>query len=154
MSKVEAHWELMPEIVKLVREMTGEVKDGGTILLGNGDVMSVQDGQQKCKETGCDGVIIGRGIFGTPWLFQDTDHADLEQTMQTKTVEERLKILIEHTKLFEEKLGDIKSFAIMKKHFKAYVHGFDGAKELRMELMNCENSKEIEDKITTWLKKN
>ncbi len=145
MSKVDAHWERMPEVVKLVREMTGEVKDGGTIILGNGDVKSVWEGKQKAKETGCDGVMVGRGMFGTPWFFNE------EEFEKGKTTEERLKILVEHTKLYEEKLGDIKSFAIMKKHYKAYVHGFDGAKELRVELMECENSKEVEEKVKVFL---
>lgn len=146
MSKVAAHWELMPEIVKLVRDMTGEVKDGGTILLGNGDVMNVKDGKELAKKSGCDGVMIGRGIFGTPWLF------DQEAFAKGKTTEERLTILIEHTKLYEEELGDIKSFAIMKKHYKAYVHGFDGAKELRMELMECNTAKEVEEKVRDFIK--
>lgn len=147
MSKVDAHWELMADIVKLVREMTGEVKDGGTIILGNGDVKDVVDGKEKAKTCGADGVMIGRGIFGTPWLFDTSDtHA--------KTIEERLRILVEHTKLYEEKLGDIKSFAIMKKHYKAYVNGFDGAKELRVELMECANSQEIEEKVGQWLQNN
>lgn len=148
MSKVGAHWELMPEVVKLVREMTGELKDGGTIVIGNGDIMSVKEGKEKAKITGCDGVMIGRGIFGTPWFFDQVVYEN------GKTIEERLQILIEHTKLFEEKLGDIKNFAIMKKHYKAYVHGFDGAKELRTELMEANNSQEIEAKIKAWLKQN
>ncbi len=148
MSKVDAHWDMMPEIVKLVREMTGEVKDGGTIILGNGDITSVKDGKEKARITGCDGVMIGRGIFGTPWFFNE---AEFEKG---KSVEERLRILVEHTKLYEEKLGDIKSFAIMKKHYKAYVNGFDGAKELRMELMECNNAKEIEERINAYLIEN
>jgi nifR3 family TIM-barrel protein len=145
MSKVDAHWELMSDIVKLVREKTGEVKDGGTIILGNGDIKSVREGKERAKATGADGAMIGRGIFGTPWFFNE------EEFEKGKSLEERFKILIEHTKLYEEKLGDIKSFAIMKKHYKAYVHGFDGAKELRMELMECNNSQEIEEKINLFL---
>jgi nifR3 family TIM-barrel protein len=147
MSKVDAHWEMMSEIVKLVRDVTGDVKDGGTIIMGNGDIKSVKEGRQKAKESGCDGVMIGRGMFGTPWFF------DEEAFEKGKTTEERLRILIEHTKLYEEKLGDIKSFAIMKKHYKAYVNGFDGAKELRVELMECENSKQIEEKVNEFLQK-
>lgn len=146
MSLVDAHWELMPEIVKLVRDMTGSIEEGGTIVLGNGDITSVTEGKQKAKETGADGVMVGRGIFGTPWFF------DEEEFNRGKSLEERLKICIEHTKLFEERLGDIKSFAIMKKHYKAYVHGFDGAKELRMELMECKNSGEVEKKILGFLR--
>jgi nifR3 family TIM-barrel protein len=145
MSKVAAHWEIMNDVRALVREMTGEVQDGGTILLGNGDVIDLIDGRNKAQETKIDGVMIGRGIFGTPWLF------DSHTSGITKSVEERLRILVEHTRLYEEKLGDIKSFAIMKKHFKAYVNGFDGAKEFRSELMECGNAKEVEDKVATFL---
>ena len=146
MSKVDAHWDLMPEIVKLVRDITGEVNDGGTLIIGNGDILSVQEGKKIAKETMCDGVMVGRGIFGTPWFF------DEQEFEKGKSVEERLKILIEHTQLFEEKLGDIKNFAIMKKHYKAYVNGFDGAKELRIELMECVNALEVREKINNFLK--
>jgi tRNA-dihydrouridine synthase len=145
MSKVAAHWELMPEVVKLVREMTGPLTDGGTILLGNGDVQNVTQGKELAKSTGCNGVMIGRGVFGTPWLFDEAGWT------RGKTVEERLNILVEHTKLYEELLGDIKSFAIMKKHYKAYVNGFDGAKEFRMELMDCANASEVEEKVKGFL---
>lgn len=143
MSLVKAHWELMPEIVKLVRTMTGEVKDGGTLLLGNGDVTSLEEGKRLAQESGCDGVMVGRGLFGTPWFFTGSTE---------KTTEEKLRIMVEHTKLFEEKLGDIKSFAIMKKHFKAYVHGFDGAKELRMKLMECATAKEVGEVVEEWIR--
>ncbi len=153
MSKVDAHWELMPEIVKLVRDITGELSEGGTIILGNGDVKDKRDGLKKATESGANGVMIGRGIFGTPWLFADAEDRGTKSDNGGKNIEEKLKILVEHTKLFEEKLGDIKSFAIMKKHFKAYVNGFDGAKELRMELMECNTAKEVEEKVTDFIKK-
>jgi len=146
MSKVPAHWELMNDVAKIVREKTGEVRDGGTILIGNGDVLSVKDGKGKAKVGGCDGVMIGRGIFGNPSLFSENNEERITNN------EEHLRILVEHTKLFEEKLGDIKNFAIMKKHYKAYVHGFDGAKELRVELMGCENSGEIEEKVKEFIR--
>lgn len=53
--------------------------------------------------------------------------------------------MIEHTRLFEEKFSNIKSFDTMKKHYKAYVNGFDGAKELRMKLMEAQNAKQVEE---------
>lgn len=148
LSLVPAHWELMQDITRLVREKTGTVAEGGTIVLGNGDVKNVSEGKKLAKETGCDGVMIGRGIFGTPWLFD-------EQTfLQGKSTKEKLCICVEHTHLFEEKLGDIKNFAIMKKHYKAYVNNFDGAKELRMELMECNSAQEVENIIISWLSTN
>ncbi len=145
LSLVDAHWELMPDIVKLVREMTGPIEEGGTLILGNGDIRSVTEGKQKAYQSGADGVMVGRGVFGTPWFF------DEEEFNRGKSLEERLKICVEHTKLYEEKLGDVKSFAIMKKHYKAYVHGFDGAKELRMQLMECENAGEVAQTVKKWM---
>ena len=59
-------------------------------------------------------------------------------------VQEKLKIMLEHTKLFEKLLGEHKNFAIMKKHYKAYVNGFDGAKELRVKLMEANSALEVE----------
>ncbi len=138
MSDVPAHWELMPEIVKMRNEISPE-----TLIVGNGDVMSLEEAHARVKESGCDGIMIGRGIFGNPWFFSG----------KSVTPEERLKGLVKHTKLFENKLGDVKNFAIMKKHFKAYVSGWDGAKELRVKLMETTNGAEVDKVIKEYLKK-
>ncbi len=130
MSKVPAHWDLMNRVVEIRDEMGKE-----TLIFGNGDVTDLEDARRKVQETRCDGVMLGRAIFGNPWLFSE----------HVPTLEEKLKVMIEHTKRFEEVLVKHKNFAIMKKHYKAYVHGFDGAKELRVKLMEAENAKEIED---------
>ena len=63
----------------------------------------------------------------------------------------QLNILIEHVRLYEKNLGSVKSFAVMKKHFKAYVNGFDGAKELRVKLMQTQNVKDVEKVIHSFL---
>ena len=73
--------------------------------------------------------------------------------MHDLSIPEQLDILLEHTKLFEELLGDIKSFAIMKKHYKAYVSGFDGAKELRGELMMAKDAKDVVRMVLEYKKK-
>ena len=127
MSKVPAHWDLIGRVAEIA-------KGSGTLILGNGDVETCEDARVKCKEYGVDGVMIGRGVFGNPWLF--SDRIDV-------TLNERLSILVEHTTLFEELLGSHKSFDIMKKHYKAYVTGFDGAKELRVSLMACSTAGEV-----------
>jgi tRNA-dihydrouridine synthase len=91
--------------------------------------------------------MIGRGIFGNPWLFSKT------RKIEDIVIEEKLAVMIEHTKLFMELLGDIKSFALMKKHYKAYVNGFDGAKELRVQLMESETVEQIEKIVRLFLQK-
>ena len=153
MSDVPAHWELMKRIVEIRDEM--KVK---TLILGNGDVLNLEEAKQKIKETGCDGVMLGRAIFGNPWLFSECQRDSLTGDSMSKspfdiTVREKLTVLVEHTKLFEKMLGKHKNFAVMKKHYKAYVNGFDGAKELRMKLMETSNAREVERIVSDFLGK-
>jgi len=166
MSDVPAHWELMPEIVKLRDEISPE-----TLIIGNGDVESLADAEEKAKKSGCDGIMFGRAIFGNPWLFENTvpstEHLvrspenpnsvlgtrnsvlksegshNAPFKFSSKMIIESLRVMVEHTELFMELLGDVKSFAVMKKHYKAYVNGWDGAKELRVKLMEANDAKEV-----------
>jgi len=146
MSLVPAHWELMPEIVEFVREYNVKIGNEHMPLIGNGDVLSVAHARELVAQTGCDGIMLGRAIFGNPWLFDEL------RKKEDITLEEKFSVLLEHTKLFETRLGDIKNFSIMKKHYKAYVNGFDGAKELRVRLMEKDSSVEIEKEINLFLK--
>lgn len=141
MSKVPAHWELMPEIVKFIH--TNTTAENRPIILGNGDVTTIAEAKDKITNTGCDGVMIGRGVFGNPWLF--------EHNKREISLEERLRVAIDHTKLFEELLGKEKPFEIMKKHFKAYINGFPGAAELREKLYTTHTSNEVKIIIEEFL---
>ena len=127
MSKVPARWETIKEAVDIA-------KGSGVKIIGNGDVVDIADARNKIKETGCDGVMLGRAIFGNPWLFSE----------KIPSIKEKLEVMLEHTYLFEELLGEHKSFHIMRKHYKAYANGFDGAKELRIQLMQTENVADVE----------
>jgi nifR3 family TIM-barrel protein len=150
MSDAPARWEFVKRAVEIRdehRKKVGE-KNCRTLIFGNGDVASVADARQKARETGCDGVMIGRAVFGNPWFFSG----------HIPTLEEKLRVLDEHAKLFSEIVepkppaGQGKSFAVMKKHFKAYVSGFDGAKDLRLKLMEAENADEVHEIIFDRLK--
>ncbi|MCX6800478.1 MAG: tRNA-dihydrouridine synthase [Candidatus Falkowbacteria bacterium] len=136
MSEVPAHWD---EIKKAVQIANGS----GIVIIGNGDVASLQDAQAKYQASKVDGIMIGRGIFGNPWFF--------DQDFPAITIKRKLLALTEHTKLFEKYLTGIKNFDCMKKHFKAYVTGFDGAKELRISLMEANSAYEIENLIDKFL---
>lgn len=152
MSDVPAHWELMPRIVELRNQCAPE-----TVLLGNGDVKDLNEARQKVAISGCDGVMIGRGIFGNPWLFRRAEQPRPSVASgeggqpYIPTTEEKLRVAVEHTKLFMELLGPIKPFDFMKKHFKAYVNGFDGAKELRVKMMEAGSASEIEKMVDEFL---
>ncbi len=136
LSLVPANWEHLKKIKNLIKKSGKEV-----LLIGNGDVESIEDAKERAYKYDCDGVMIGRGIFGNPWFFSE----------HIPTHIEKLNALVEHTKLFEELLGKHSNFAVMKKHFKAYVNGFDGAVELRTKLMNTNSAKEIEKIIKNYL---
>ncbi|KKU47932.1 MAG: hypothetical protein A3F82_03780 [Deltaproteobacteria bacterium RIFCSPLOWO2_12_FULL_44_12] len=140
MSKVPARWEVIAQAVDMA-------KGSGVLIIGNGDVGSLEEGQSLAKETGADGIMIGRGVFGNPWMFNKKINPS-EISFKNK-----LEVLVEHTLLFQKLLGEVKNFNIMKKHYKAYVTGFDGAKELRMRLMAAKNAAEVETVIKAALKK-
>ena len=127
MSKVPARWERIAAAVEIRNERAPEV-----LFLGNGDAGDIAHARELVKETGADGVMLGRAIFGNPWLFAE----------HTPDLKEKLTVMVEHTKAFAELLPH-KNFAIMKKHYKAYVNGFDGAAELRHTLMEAKDADEV-----------
>ncbi len=138
MSLVPARWEHVKEAVALRNELAPD-----TFILGNGDALNLSDARKKVEDSGADGAMLGRAIFGNPWLFAD----------KVPSLQEKLTVMVEHTKLYEELLGGKKSFAVMKKHYKAYVNGFDGAKELRMELMEAKDAKDVEQTTKKFLER-
>ena len=143
MSAVPAHWDIMPKIVGLRNDTQSGKK---TLIIGNGDVKDLVEAKVKAEQYGCDGIMLGRAVFGNPWLF-NSKREDI-------TTAQKLKVMIEHTKLFEKLFSGVKNFAMMKKHYKAYCSGFLGAAELRFELMKSENSAEAEAIVHRFQMKN
>ncbi len=133
MSDVPARWEHVRHAVELRNKLQHSSGNSYTRIIGNGDVATPAQGRAYAAEFGADGVMIGRGIFGNPWLFSE----------RVPEQAERFRVLVEHCFAFEE-LCSHKSFSVMKKHFKAYVHGFEGAAALRDRLMQCSSAKEVE----------
>jgi nifR3 family TIM-barrel protein len=131
MSLVPAHWHVMAQIVALRDQYAP-----GTPLIGNGDVTTRAEAEQHIAMSGCDGVMIGRGMFGNPWVFAGRRSEDTP-------LEDKLTALLELAHAFEG-LRPAKHFPILKKHIKAFVHGFDGAAELRAKLMETNSVAELD----------
>lgn len=138
MSLVPAHWELMTRAVAIRNALGSAIP-----LLGNGDVTDLEDAKQKITATGCDGVMIGRGMFGNPWVFSRSGNEP------GASLDEKLEALSELAYAFEA-LKPAKHFAILKKHIKAFVTGFDGAAELRHKLMETQSAAELKQVIDTF----
>ncbi len=120
MSKVPAHYELIPEIIKLRDEISPKTK-----LIINGDIKDrahAVELHQQFPEI--DGFMIGRGVFANPYCF----------TTHTPTRDELMELLKLHLDLYE-KYGNNISYEPLKHFFKIYVNNFPGAKELRTKLM-------------------
>lgn len=166
MSKVPARWERLTRVVALRNELSPETK-----IIGNGDVLSAEDGYHKIAATGVDGAMVGRALFGNPWFFHPTrrlptrltalpTHGVNRDTIMTNDtsvtdveyigITERLRVLVEHTNLFAELLP-FKNFAIMKKHYKAYVGGWHGAAELRHLLMEQDSPAAVAAVVDEYL---
>lgn len=170
MSKVPASWDAIMRIVEIVKE-SGK----STLVIGNGDVINLEDAKKKAEKSGVDGVMLGRAMFGNPWLFTNRtfmNHNCLIESSPTYppklqcrrkllakvdceciTIEKKLEVMVEHTKLFKKLLGNHKNFTIMKKHFKAYITDFNGAKELRIKLMETKNANEVKKIVDTFLQR-
>lgn len=131
MSKVAAHWELAREINDFVRTHRTDIT-----LLGNGDVKDLEDAKEKAAASGFDGIMLGRAIFGNPWLFTGRNLSEVPR-------EEKLYALLRLARYFED-LRPKKHYSILKKHFKAFVNGFDGAFALRAKLMDTNSLPELE----------
>lgn len=139
MSKVPAHWDEIAKAVELKNKLRSQ-----TIILGNGDVKSREEGWQRIKETGADGVMIARGAFGNPWLFRNDGYSP--------DIKERFRVMLEHAELFEKIFLGQKNFVIMRKHFKAYCSGFPGAAELRAKLMETKSLEDTKQVVEEYLK--
>ena len=126
MSLVPAKWEEIAKVVKLRDSMGVE-----TLIIGNGDIKSKDD--NRVLESGVDGAMVGRGIFENPWLFAS----------ENPEREKNLKLLKYHLDLWSEVWGENKDYSILKKFFKIYVKGWDGAAELRARMMETRSMSEV-----------
>ncbi|MDR0980044.1 MAG: tRNA-dihydrouridine synthase [Candidatus Nomurabacteria bacterium] len=128
MSKVPAHYELIPEIVAMRNEIAPKTK-----LIFNGDIPDAETGLEMAKKFGFDGAMIGRGVFANPFCF--TGH----QPTPAKLIE----LLKYHLDLWEQ--YKISKYEPLKRFFKVYVHGTRGASDLRAKLMDTKNVAEARE---------
>lgn len=145
MSKVPAHFELIPEIVKLRDEIAPN-----TLLTINGDIRDRAHGMEIiASNPGVDGIMIGRGIFHDPFCFTEPVESseavsdDFSDEDATHKKQELLDLLNYHLDLFDQwqpKLG--RPYETLKRFFKIYIRDFPGASEMRAQLMDTKSTDE------------
>lgn len=132
-SAVPAHWDSIGEIAKLRNSMKLD-----TLIVGNGDVVTRQQGLELAKKYGLDGIMIGRGIFQDPFVFAEKSPWSIFSKKQ------KIELYMKHVQLFSETWQNNEyPVRVLNKFCKVYINGFDGAKELREQLMQANSSQEL-----------
>ncbi|MBP6913329.1 MAG: tRNA-dihydrouridine synthase [Candidatus Levybacteria bacterium] len=140
MSKVPAHFEEFGKAVNLRNKISKK-----TTIVANGDILDKNMGEKIVKNYGVDGIMIGRGMLHNPWVFSGRKTEDI-------SIYDRLNLLKKHISLFDTTWENTKNFEIMKKFYKAYLAGFEGASEMRLRLMEFHTAKDTISEIDIMLK--
>ena len=137
MSKVPAHFELLPEIIALRDKIAPE-----TLIVANGDVQAKKQGQEIYDKYNVDGVMIGRGVFNNPFALSDTD-----KWLEFTPIE-KIGLYEKHVRLFQTTWqNNERPIVTLNKFCKIYISGFDGAKELREDLMKAADADDLLGKL-------
>ena len=123
-----------------------QVKEAVSIpVIGNGDVTSGEMALQMRRETGCDGVMIGRGAQGNPWIFHELQEYERTGVVPPRPTLEKIKeTMLRHAKLQIEFKGDFIGIREMRKHVAWYTKGMKGSAKLRDAINQVESYEELE----------
>lgn len=145
MYRGEADWSAIAQAAQLV-------KGTGTLLLGNGDIQSLDEAVQRVRSTQVDGVLVGRAVLGTPWFFQSKERAralapagseEAASEAAAPTLEQRFALLLSHARQYEAICGP-GQFHRMRKHLGWYCKGFSHAAALRARMFGASSVDDVE----------
>lgn len=123
-----------------------QVKEAVSIpVIGNGDVTGSLAAEQLLEETGCDGVMIGRGCQGNPWIFRElNEYEETGKVPHRPSKKEIKEMMLRHAQLQIELKGDYLGIREMRKHVAWYTKGMEGSAKLRDEINRVESYEELE----------
>ena len=137
-----ADWSAIERAAQLARQTS-------TLLLGNGDVQSLQEVVHRVRQHGVHGVLVGRGALGEPWLFRQKEAARAAVRDPARTVavespprDERFRVMLDHARQYEALL-DRQCFPRMRKHLGWYCKGFPSAAAMRAAMVRASNSEDV-----------
>lgn len=131
----KADWDIIRQVKEAVK----------IPVIGNGDVVSGESALKMFEETGCDGIMVGRGAQGNPWIFSRLNAYDKTGVMPPgPTPSELKKTMLRHARLQIEFKGDYLGIREMRKHVAWYTKGLKGSAKLRDEINQVESYEELE----------
>lgn len=116
-------------------------------VIGSGDIVTAQDALRMQSETGCDGVMIGRGGYGNPWLIKQILQLQHGEPITPVSAQQRLETIQQHIKLFQHAFGSRKTVREMRKHLCWYARGMVGASEFRSQVNHIQQMEELDKSI-------
>ena len=139
-----ADWDIIKEVKKAV----------DIPVIGNGDVVTPEDAKRLFEYTGCDGIMVGRGAQGNPWIFKRINHyMATGELLPEPTAKERGDMALRHGKMLIAYKGEYTGIREMRKHLSDYTKGMKGASEMRGQINKILTLKEMEDLIDMYLGK-
>ena len=132
----QSHWEYIKQVKESVK----------IPVIGNGDIKTPQDAERMLQETGCDGVMIGRGLLGNPWLIQETVHyLEIGEKLKEPTLHAKIKMCLQHARalirLYQNEENAIKE---MRSHTCWYIKGYPHASKYKAQIHQVNTYQELE----------
>ena len=123
-------------------------------VIGNGDIYCAGDALKMLEITGCDGLMIGRGALGNPWIFEEISAALDARNYDPPSISERIDICLKHVELITQDKGEHVGSAEIKKHVALYIKGVRNAASVRDKIMKTSSTQEIRDILTSLKSEN
>jgi nifR3 family TIM-barrel protein len=138
--KGRANWDL-------VRQIKGTVS---VPVSGSGDVVTVQDAFDRWRETGCDGVLIGRGAMANPWIFRQVEDALAGREVFEPTLEDKRAVLLEYFDMLREDMPELPAIGRMKQLAGQFTRGLQGGAAFRTSIYHSHSVNDILDRIAEY----